>query len=100
MAAQFRAVLHLGLLRVPDAEGAVGGTGGDEESGRVPCDGPDAGKGLVWGWISWACCGGGGGGGTWTEAGQLARGQQTCLLVGAWASGGRIVVGLCLEGGK
>lgn len=43
MAAQFRAVLHLRLFRVPDPEGAVDRAGCDEVAGWVPGDGADSG---------------------------------------------------------
>ena len=41
MATQLGAVLHLRLLGVPDAQGAVGRTGCDQVTGRIPGDGAD-----------------------------------------------------------
>lgn len=36
MAAEFGAVFHLGFFGIPDSEGTVGGSGGDEVAGGVP----------------------------------------------------------------
>ncbi len=47
MGAQFGAVFDVRFFRVPDAEGAVGGAGRDQEARGVPGEGAEAAVMLV-----------------------------------------------------
>ena len=81
--AQFGAVFHLGLFGVPDAQDAVGGTGGDVGAGGGPGYGADAGERRKMGLVRKDCTGKGRACGKGTEE----------EIGGGWGGGGEGLLG-------